>query len=388
MFLVSYVAITVRARVRGLDWTLEDAAMDLGASPMRTFWKVTLPLITPGILAAALLAFALSIDDFIITYFVVGSRHDDLPGSNLQPVADCDTAADQRTVDDDPDRERHGARRGHRVRRLSPEPHHVIDGYARLAPLASRLVMELEEAGAIVTGGASGIGAATVAALQAVGARVASLDLTKSAAADVSICTDVADEAQVVAGVARAADALGGIHVAVVNAGIGGMSPLLEMPAAEWDRVMAVNLRGAFLTLRECGKAMLGSSGGAIVAVTSVSGFLTERLMAHYSVSKAGLAALVRVAARELGPHRIRVNGVAPGTTATPLFAATDRLPGYQERAASRTALGRLGTAEDVAEVIVALCRLEWVTGQIVAADGGVSLASPIDPADSFDARP
>lgn len=72
MFLVSYVAITVRARIRGFDWTLEDAAMDLGASPTRTFWKVTLPLITPGILAAALLAFALSIDDFIITYFVSG----------------------------------------------------------------------------------------------------------------------------------------------------------------------------------------------------------------------------------------------------------------------------------------------------------------------------
>jgi spermidine/putrescine transport system permease protein len=72
MFLVSYVAVTVRARVRGIDWTLEDAAMDLGASPTRTFWKVTLPLIMPGILAAALLAFALSIDDFIITYFVSG----------------------------------------------------------------------------------------------------------------------------------------------------------------------------------------------------------------------------------------------------------------------------------------------------------------------------
>jgi spermidine/putrescine transport system permease protein len=79
MFLVSYVAITVRARVRGIDWTLEDAAMDLGASPARTFWKVTLPLITPGILAAALLAFALSIDDFIITYFVSGPNTTTFP---------------------------------------------------------------------------------------------------------------------------------------------------------------------------------------------------------------------------------------------------------------------------------------------------------------------
>ncbi len=72
MFLVSYVALTVRARLRGFDWTLEDAAMDLGANPTRTFWRVTLPLITPGILAAALLSLALSIDDFIITYFVSG----------------------------------------------------------------------------------------------------------------------------------------------------------------------------------------------------------------------------------------------------------------------------------------------------------------------------
>ncbi len=74
MFCVSYVALTVKARVRGFDWTLEDAAMDLGASPTRTFLAVTLPLIVPGILAAGLLSFALSIDDFIITYFVAGSE--------------------------------------------------------------------------------------------------------------------------------------------------------------------------------------------------------------------------------------------------------------------------------------------------------------------------
>lgn len=73
MFQVSFVALTVRARIRGFDWTLEQAAQDLGASPMRTFWKVTFPLILPGILAASLLAFALSLDDFIITFFNAGS---------------------------------------------------------------------------------------------------------------------------------------------------------------------------------------------------------------------------------------------------------------------------------------------------------------------------
>ena len=118
---------------------------------------------------------------------------------------------------------------------------------------------------------------------------------------------------------------------------------------------MRVNLRGGFVTLRECARAMVARERpGAIVAVTSVSGFLTDRSMAHYSVSKAGLAALVRVAARELGPHGIRVNGVAPGTTDTPMFAATDQMRGYRERVAGRAALGRVGTAAEVAQAIVA----------------------------------
>ena len=74
MFSVSYVALTVRARIRGFDWTLEEAAMDLGATPFRVFYKVTLPIIAPGIVAASMLAFALSLDDFIITLFNAGSR--------------------------------------------------------------------------------------------------------------------------------------------------------------------------------------------------------------------------------------------------------------------------------------------------------------------------
>ena len=249
--------------------------------------------------------------------------------------------------------------------------------------------MDLAGTCAIVTGGASGIGAATVAALQQAGAQVAVLDLHDAPAADVSLTVDIGDEEQVESGVREAVDRLGGLDVAVVNAGIGGMSPILDLTTQEWDRVMAVNLRGGFVTLRECARAMVAHDRpGAIVAVTSVSGFLTDRAMAHYSVSKAGLAALVRVAARELGPHGIRVNGVAPGTTDTPMFAATDRMPGYRDRVAGRSALGRMGTAADVAQAVVAVCTLDWVTGQIVAADGGVSLASPIDPMDSIPGRP
>jgi NAD(P)-dependent dehydrogenase (short-subunit alcohol dehydrogenase family) len=242
--------------------------------------------------------------------------------------------------------------------------------------------MELQGAGAIVTGGASGIGAACVTRLRKAGARVAVLDLVDAPDADVSERVDVADESQVVTGVARAVNELGRLDVAVLSAGVGGSAPLLELTTAEWDRVMNVNLRGAFVCLRECGRAM--TNGGSIVAVTSVSGFLADRSMAHYGASKAALAQLVRSAARELGAQGIRVNAVAPGTTDTPMFAPTDRLPGYRTRVTQRAALGRLGTADEVAQAVVALCTLDWVTGQILAADGGVSLHSPIDPWESL----
>jgi NAD(P)-dependent dehydrogenase (short-subunit alcohol dehydrogenase family) len=240
--------------------------------------------------------------------------------------------------------------------------------------------MELAGARVIVTGGASGIGHSCVTQLRAQGARVAVLDIA-SAEGELELAVDISDEASVVDGVARATGMLGGLDIAIISAGVGGASPLLELTTAEWDRVMNVNLRGAFVTLRECARAM--ADGGAIVAITSISGFLADRTMAHYAASKAGLAQLVRSAARELGPFGIRVNAVAPGTTDTPMFAATDRLTGYRERVGAHAALGRVGTADQVAQAAVALCTLDWVTGQILAADGGVSLHSPIDPLDS-----
>jgi NAD(P)-dependent dehydrogenase (short-subunit alcohol dehydrogenase family) len=243
--------------------------------------------------------------------------------------------------------------------------------------------MELQGATAIVTGGASGIGAACVTRLRTAGVAVAVLDLVDAPDADVAVQVDVAVEHEVVDGVTRAVRDLGRLDIAVLSAGVGGSALLLEMTTDEWDRVMNVNLRGAFVCLRECARAM--DHGGVIAAVTSISGFLADRSMAHYASSKAGLAQLVRSAARELGASGIRVNAVAPGATDTPMFAPTERLPGYRDQVTRRSALGRMGTADEVAQAIVALCTLDWVTGQVLAADGGVSLHSPIDPQESRD---
>ena len=246
--------------------------------------------------------------------------------------------------------------------------------------------MELAGTGALVTGGASGIGRATVALLRSRGARVAVLDVRDAAdPADLVLACDICEEDQVDEAVRAAHDAFGRLDLAVLNAGVGGFGGLLELGADEWDRVVGTNLRGTFLCLRAVGRVMVaGGRGGAVVAVGSISGFLADRMMAHYSVSKAGVAELVRVAARELGPFGIRVNAVAPGTTDTPMFAPTARLPGYRARVAERAALGQVGTPQGVAAAVVALAELDWVTGQVLAADGGVSLWSPIDPAESL----
>jgi NAD(P)-dependent dehydrogenase (short-subunit alcohol dehydrogenase family) len=241
--------------------------------------------------------------------------------------------------------------------------------------------MTIEGSAALVTGGSNGIGQAMVRQLREAGSRVAVFDReAREGEGDVALVCDVTDEKAVVEGVAAAAERLGGLDFAFLNAGVGALSPLLDMTADEWDDVHDVNLRGAFLCLRECAKAMVASgTGGSIVITGSVSGFLADRNMAHYNTSKAGVVQLARIAAAELGPRGIRVNVVAPGTTDTPLFARTDAVPGYREAVSARTPLGGIGSADDVAAAAIALAGLRWVTGQVLVADGGVSLYSPID---------
>jgi NAD(P)-dependent dehydrogenase (short-subunit alcohol dehydrogenase family) len=166
----------------------------------------------------------------------------------------------------------------------------------------------------------------------------------------------------------------------VTCAGIGASGMLLEQQPAEWERVLAVNLTGTWLTLRAGAQAMVDAGvGGSIVAVSSVSGTLADRDMGAYCVSKAGVDMLVKVAAVEWGVHGIRVNAVGPGVTRTPMLAKAEQLPGWVEGLSERTALGRLGEATDVAGAIVGVLELPWVTGQIVHADGGLALHSPID---------
>jgi NAD(P)-dependent dehydrogenase (short-subunit alcohol dehydrogenase family) len=222
----------------------------------------------------------------------------------------------------------------------------------------------------------SGIGAAVATRLRDAGADVVVWDI----AAGADSVVDVSDPLQVDLAMKELL-ACGPAPTAVVaSAGIGHAGMLLDIPPAEWDRVLGVNLTGSWLTIRAAARAMIDAgSGGSIVVVTSISGTLVDRMMGAYCVSKAGADMLVRVAAAEFGAHGIRVNGVGPGATKTPLLSEAETLPGWVDGLEERTSLGRLGEADDVAQAVVALLGLEWVTGQILFADGGLALHSPLD---------
>ena len=228
---------------------------------------------------------------------------------------------------------------------------------------------------AVVTGGASGIGSAVTARLRNAGARVVVWD-TKGG----DIECDISDPGSVAAAADQTVAGHGVPDRLVACAGIGASGMLLDQSPDEWQRVIATNLSGTWLTMRAVARTMIDAgAGGSMVAVSSISGTIADRDMGAYCVSKAGVDMLVRVAATEWGIHGIRVNAVGPGVTRTPMLAKPEQLPGWVEGLSERTALGRLGEADDVAEVIVALLEMSWVTGQILFADGGLALHSPID---------
>ena len=228
---------------------------------------------------------------------------------------------------------------------------------------------------AVVTGGVSGIGRAVAGLLRDTGHDVVVWDV---AGGDVGC--DISDPDAVCAAITRTVADHGVPTRVVACAGVGASGMLLEQAFADWQRVIAVNLTGTWLTLRAGAQAMIDAGvGGSMVAVSSISGTVADRDMGAYCVSKAGIDMLVKVAAVEWGRHGIRVNAVGPGVTRTPMLGKAERLPGWVDALDKRTPLGGLGEPADVAAAIVGVLELGWVTGQVVHADGGLALHSPID---------
>jgi NAD(P)-dependent dehydrogenase (short-subunit alcohol dehydrogenase family) len=228
----------------------------------------------------------------------------------------------------------------------------------------------------VVVGGASGIGAAVVESARSAGADVLVLDVD----GEYDVECDVTEPASVDRAVGETVQQVGVPSELTVTAGIGHSGMLLDLPVDEWDRVIAVNTRGPLLAMRAFARAMIdGGVSGSIVATSSVSARLVDRSMGAYCASKAALSMLVEVAACEWAPHGIRVNAVGPGVTATPMLGRAPTETGWLASVQHRTPLGRLGQADDIAQVIALLHSADWVTGQILEADGGLGLHSPID---------
>ncbi len=253
----------------------------------------------------------------------------------------------------------------------------------------------------LITGASSGIGQATAVRLAEAGANVAinfPTDVRKARATErevedaVARChdavrgmnvrttlvkADVSDEAEVARMVRETLGALGGLDVLVNNAGIQIDAPSDEMSAEDFDKVVAVNLRGAFLCAREAIRYWLRErKPGVIVNVSSVHEVIPKPRFVGYSVSKGGLGNLTRTLALEYAGRGIRVNGIGPGATVTPMNAGWIDDPEKRAEVEKHIPMRRAGTAEEMAGVVAFLCSEEaaYITGQTLFVDGGLTL--------------
>lgn len=226
---------------------------------------------------------------------------------------------------------------------------------------------------AVVTGGGSGIGAAAARRLAAEGARVAVLDRDAAKAEAVArevgglaLAADVADGAALRAALAQAHAAFGPLHALLGNAATMTFTPLLDTPEADFDRVLAVNLRAAWLLARH--GVPLMAEGGAMAFTSSVHAHATTANVAPYAATKGGIEALARALAIELEPRRIRVNCVAPGAVDTPMLRDNPNI-----RSGAEVLSGAIGQPEDIAAALAFLLSddARFVTGATLIADGG-----------------
>jgi len=238
---------------------------------------------------------------------------------------------------------------------------------------------------ALVTGAASGIGRAIASAFAAEGGRVGLADIAppdevaaeiRAAGGEaVPLRADVSDEAQVLGLFAEVAARLGGLDILVNNAGILIEKPLLETTAADYDRLMGVNLRGAFLVGREGLRMMVGQgTGGRVINLASELAYLGRANASVYCASKGGIVSMTRSWAREFAP-RILVNALAPGPTETPMLTGGSTSP---ETLASEGAnpLGRIGQPDEIAAAAVFLAGAgaTFITGQCISPNGGAAM--------------
>lgn len=243
--------------------------------------------------------------------------------------------------------------------------------------------MRFQEKKILVTGAGHGIGLAVARAFIDEGARVAVNDINpdrvaaaveKLGSLSCGIAGDVADTKEARSVVSRAERELGGLDIVVSNAGIHPSHAFLEMDVSDWDRVMAVNVRGTFLICQAAAQLMVKQKHeGVIVTVSSGSARFARVGSAHYCASKAAVVMLTRVMALELAPYRIRVNSVSPGIIDVPGGQPLSET--YKQAMTRMVPWGRMGSPEDVAHVVLLVSDpgAEYMTGQVIPVDGGLS---------------
>jgi NAD(P)-dependent dehydrogenase (short-subunit alcohol dehydrogenase family) len=253
-------------------------------------------------------------------------------------------------------------------------------------------VRGLKDKVAIVTGAARGIGLACAKRFLTEGAKVILADIDESEGTAAAKALGVSahfvrcdvGSAKEVAALIAAAESFGGVDILVNNAGIVHGADFLDLAEADFERVLRVNLKGAFLVAQAAAKKMAHKKRGAIVNMASINSQVAIPNQIPYSVSKGGLLQLTRAMALSLAKHGIRVNAIGPGSIMTDLLKAVGSDKEAKRRILSRTPLGRIGTPEEVAGVAAFLASddASYITGEIIYVDGGrlaLNYTVPVD---------